>query len=175
MKSSRRIVASVALCILAIIMVYVAATIPSRSSNEMPAYEQAGPMAAVNLTLQHVAVERLSEDLLFVCDAELDNDSKSVLSVKSLHHSAFDGLSIVVVDELGRKLAQQFYTTHQSISSLDGRSFPLKQGKNTEELRFPIRGLPQGRREYTVLLVGTLPGSEYGGTLCSNMVKVRPR
>ena len=154
----------------AALLICVPLVLTSCSAKESLLPEQGGPKAAVTLSMSRVTAERLDKDLLFICEAVIDNATGAELIVKSSYYSAFDGLELVVIDEKGRKLAQQSYLYHQSLYSLTPRSFPVKVGKNRRELRFPVSGLPQNRREYRVLLVGTLPESEHGGTLCSDLV-----
>jgi hypothetical protein len=160
--SSRTVVVALLICFPVVLT--------SCSPGKSPTAQQGGPKATVTLSLSQVAVERSEKDVLFICQAVIDNATGVQLTVKSNYHSAFDGLDLVVMDERGRKLAQQPYLHHQSLFSLEERSFPLKEGKNCRELRFPVSGLPQNRREYRLLLVGTLPGSEYSRNLCSNLV-----
>jgi hypothetical protein len=141
------------------------------SSRKAATPNQGGPKAPVKLTLSQVRVKKFGTDLCFDCDAVIDNRSGAVLRVQSPYKSAFDGLAIVIMDANGRKLTQQPYTYHQSIASLDPMSsFPLAEGTNCEQLSFPVSGLEYGWKRYRVLLVGTLPGSAYRGTLRSNLV-----
>lgn len=126
----------------------------------------------VALALPRVEANQLSGEVLFICDAVIDNRTGSQLTVKSHFYSAFDGLELVVMDEAGRELAQQSYLRHQSLCSLKPRSFPLREGRNEEDLRFPVPGLPPNQKVYRVRLVGSLPGSDYAGSLGSNEVVV---
>ena len=151
------------------------ATVALTSSciREPPGTKGGGQKPDVTLKLTSATVERLSNNLLFICDAVIDNRTGAELAVKSSFYSAFDGLELVIMDEKGHKLAQQSYLQHQSLFSLTPRKFPLKEGQNRQELRFPVAGLPRDRREYRVLLVGRLPGSNYAKTLCSDQVTVK--
>jgi hypothetical protein len=154
----------------AVVLICVPVFPTSCACNEQPIRQQREPNATVTLCVSQVTVERLENDLLFVCQAVIDNATGAELTVKSNYSSAFDGLSLVVIDEKGRRLAVQPYLHHQSVVSLEPRSFLLAKGKNCRELTFPVPGLPKDRREYRVLVLGTLPGSEYNRTLCSDLV-----
>jgi hypothetical protein len=139
-----------------------------------PTDPQAATAGAVTLSLASARAEHLQNEVLFVCDAVLDNRTGAELTVRSCYFSAFDGLDLVVMDEMGHTVARQAYTFHQSFFSIEQQCFPLKGGQNQQELRFPVRGLPKNRIVYRVLLAGHLPGSEYDGSLSSNQVAVVP-
>jgi hypothetical protein len=139
------------------------------SANGVKAAE---PTGAVHLHLSKASAERLeSGELLFKCDAVLDNDTGKELKIKSSYYSAFDGLDLVIFNEEGKKLRQQSYLYHQSFFTLN-RTFPLSTGKNSKTLVFPIRDLSKNTKNVRVLLLGTLPGSEYSFVVCSDMVTV---
>lgn len=152
------------------VLLCVSVALASCPTTEPPTPPQVGPEAKVRLSLSQAAVQPLGEDVLFICEAVIDNATGAELTVQSHYDSAFDGLDLVVMDERGRKLAQQPYVHHQSLFSAEGRGFVLARGENRRELRFPVSGLPWKRGGYRVLLVGQLPGSDYCDTLCSNLV-----
>jgi hypothetical protein len=126
----------------------------------------------VSLLLSRASAERWDHHILFRCDAVLDNASGKDLTVVSNFFSAFDGLQLVVTTTDGKVLAQKGYIWHQSPAS-SGREFPLKKGRNEEELRFPIRDLPGDVKTFKVRLVGTLPGSGYDRILSSETLEVK--
>jgi hypothetical protein len=126
----------------------------------------------VTLTLARVSVEASSEPGCFQCEAALDNAFGKVLVVHTSFFSAFDGLSIVVFDNQGKKLIQQPYIYHQSPQAAPGAAYQLPVGKTTKTLVFPV-DLPKGVKTLRVGLVGTLPGSEYQSVLLlSDLVDV---
>jgi hypothetical protein len=145
----------------------------SYAPKEPPAAQHRAPAEKVTLTLAKVSVKRFEKEVLFICDVVIDNRTGAELTVMSNFHSAFDGLELVVLDETGRKLAQQSYLQRQSIYSLEPRKFPLKVGENRRELRFPVSRLPEPRKEYRVQLLGRLLQSDFGGILCSDLVTAR--
>ena len=81
----------------------------------------------VSLLLPKASAERGEHEVLFRCDAILDNATRKDLAVHSAFFSAFDGLTLVVTGLDGKVLAEQGYTYHQSPSST-GRAFPLRPG-----------------------------------------------
>jgi hypothetical protein len=126
----------------------------------------------VSLLLDKVSAERHKQDIYFACEATLDNERGRELAVRSNFSSAFDGLEIVVTTPEGKVLAQQAYSFHQSPFTATGRIFPLKKGKTTKTLLFPIGGLSADVRALKVRLVGTLPGSGYERILSSETLAV---
>jgi len=133
----------------------------------------AEPTGLVVLTVTRASAERLdSGDIIFKCEAVLDNDTGKELTIKSPYYSVFDGLDLTIFDEAGRKLLQKPYVAHQSFFKLD-QSFPLKTGKNSQDMVFPVRDLLKDAINVKVLLVGTLPGSKYSGVLCSDIITVQ--
>jgi hypothetical protein len=137
-----------------------------------PGYAQS-PGAKVKLTLNKVAGDRQDSDVLFTCEATLDNETGKVLYVHSSFFSTFDGVTLVVFDASGKKLKQQGYTFHQSPSAPPGNVHSLAKGKNTKTLVFPISELPADVKKFRVCLVGHLPGSEPDpGLLTSDLIDV---
>ena len=130
------------------------------------------PEPAVSLLLQKGSAERWEQEILFRCEVALDNATGHELSVRSTFSSVFDGLEIVVTTPAGKVLAQRGYILHQAPYAASGRVFPLKEGKTTGTLVFPIRGLPKDFRALKVRLVGTLPGSNYQRILSSETLEV---
>jgi hypothetical protein len=126
----------------------------------------------VSLLLNKVSAERRGRDIYFTCEVTLDNEVGRELAVRSNFFSAFDGLEIVVTTPEGKVLAQQGYSFHQSPFTATGRIFPLKKGKTTGTLLFPVGGLPADVRALKVRLVGTLPGSGYERILSSETLAV---
>jgi hypothetical protein len=128
------------------------------------------PKAPVSISLVKATAEPLSNVMLFICDAVIDNDTGHDLTVRSRYHSAFDYIEIVVVDEKGHKLAQQSYHQSASIVSVEPRDYHLKEGKNARELKFAVAGLPLEGKGYRILFVGQLPGAELTEILCSDLI-----
>jgi hypothetical protein len=130
------------------------------------------PEVLVKLTLNKAAAERRTDDVLFECEATLDNATGRALNVRTSFFSAFDGVEIVLFDARGKKLRVQPYTFHQSPFAVDGTQ-PLEVGKTTKRLVFPVSGLPADVKTFRVCLIGTLPGSAYNpGLLLSDLVEV---
>ncbi len=126
----------------------------------------------VVIKLSKVTVENSGGRMRFICETEIHNETGAELMVKSNYYSAFDGLMIVVLDKGGKILKKQLYTDYYSLFSDEPRSFPLRRGKNTERLIFPINGLPPDTTDFCVYITGNLPGSEYPGILQSDTVTV---
>jgi hypothetical protein len=133
----------------------------------------AEPNPVVSLFLNKVSAESSAGDILFRCEVDIDNATGRELTVKSNYFSAFDGLEIVVTTPEGKVLAQQNYAAHQSPFDSEPREFPLKQGKNTKTLKFPIVELPNDAHTFKVRLVGTLPKSGYDRILSSETLVVK--
>ncbi len=132
----------------------------------------ADPEPLVSLLISKVTAERMDDYTLIACEATLDNATGRDLTVRSAFDSAFDGIEVVVTNAEGKVLAQQQYTDHKSAFKLDGRDFPVKQGKTVQKMGFPVSGLPKGTRTLRVRLVGTLPGSSYKRILSSETMEV---
>ncbi|HEY1189871.1 MAG TPA: hypothetical protein VGE74_19635 [Gemmata sp.] len=130
------------------------------------------PAPVVSLLIAEVTATRDGKDTYIDCKATLDNATGRDLTVRSMYFSAFDGLEVVVTDTEGKVLVQQAYDEHQSVFSFKGRDFPVKKGKTTKELRFPVRGLPEDARSVRVRLVGVLPESRYTRILSSETLAV---
>ena len=133
----------------------------------------AGSKPTVSLILSKAACKRLTNYMLFICEARLDNASGKDLTVRSNFYSAFDGLELVVTDKHGKILAQQSYLMHQSPYSFEPREFKVKQGITSDELRFPIPNLQKQAREFRVRLVGTLLRSSYQRILSTETIEVK--
>jgi hypothetical protein len=126
----------------------------------------------VSLLLTKASAERRNRDILFNCDAVLDNSSGKKLIAHTSFFSVFDGLELVVTMPDGKILAQQAYVMHQSPYS-PGREIRLKKGRNEDSMVFPISGLPADAKTLKVRLVGTLPGSEYKRVLLSETLEIK--
>jgi hypothetical protein len=124
----------------------------------------AEPPKKVTLTLGKVLTERDENSVCFQCEATFDNAFGKVLVVHTSFFSAFDGLSVVLFDDKGKKLIQQPYIYHQSPQAAPGAAYQLPVGKTTKTLVFPV-DLPNGVKPLRVGLIGTLPGSEYESVL----------
>ncbi len=142
-----------------IAMVCIAAGLGARISSA------AEPL--VSLLISKVTAEHFQGDVLVTCQAVIDNATGHELVVRSNFFSAFDGLEIVVTNDEGKVLEQRGYIDFQSPFKLDGRDFPLKQGKTVKTLTFILSDIPEGIRSVRVRLVGTLPGSSYKRILSS--------
>jgi hypothetical protein len=133
----------------------------------------AGPEAAVagvRLVLASATAERWANgDVLVRCTATLQNDTGRELDVRTNFHSAFDGLTLVLLRPDGTELARQAYDFHQSPYAED-QAIPLPPGATTEELRFPLVGLPGELDGVVVRLEGGLPGTEFPDGLESDPV-----
>jgi hypothetical protein len=127
----------------------------------------------VSLLLSKASAERQQGDVLFQCEAVLDNDTGDPLKVKSNFSSVFDGLELIVTDKDGKTLAQQGYTWHQSPFSSSGRDFVLKKGATSAKIVFPIGGLPNDSKVVKVRLVGMLPGSAYNRILSTETLEIK--
>jgi hypothetical protein len=127
---------------------------------------------AVSLVLSKTSAERREQDVLFRCEALLDNATGRGLTVRSNFYSVFDGLELVVTNREGRTLAQQAYTAHQSPFTPHGRGFALRKGATAGALVFPVRGLPGGVKAVKVRLVGTLPGSGWDRILSTETIQL---
>jgi hypothetical protein len=127
---------------------------------------------SLRLTLSKISAEQTADGIVFVCEAVLVNETGAVVNVKSHFYSAFDGIELVVFGSDGSKLRQLRYTAHQSPYSLKENLFPLKIGDNRQTLRFRGRLFPDDVDKVGVVLIGTLPGNEYGSVLCSNMATI---
>ncbi len=135
-----------------------------------PQPTEASPAAApgVSLALASATAERGADgDLLVRCAAALHNDTGRELTVRTNFHSAFDGLTVVLLRPDGSELARQAYNYHQSPYAED-QAIPLPPGPTTEELGFPLTGLPDGLAGITVRLEGGLPGTPYAAGLRSD-------
>lgn len=126
----------------------------------------------VSLLLTKASAKRDTDDVLFRCDAVLDNTTGKDLTVRSPFFSAFDGLELVVTTPDGKVLAQQQYIRHQSPYG-PLRDFTLRPGRNEDLLVFPMRGLPADGKAFKVRLVGTLPRSGYDRILSSETLEVQ--
>jgi len=129
----------------------------------------------VVLTLDGATAERWGHgDILFECRLSLENQTGAELKVRSNFFSAFDGMSLVVLDEGDKELKRQPYTYHQSPHSfLEGREFVLPTGKSAARLVFPVPGLPREATTFRVQVAGTLPGSGYEPGLATRVRAVR--
>ena len=127
----------------------------------------------VSLLLFKASAERSGRDVLFRCEAALDNAAGKDLTVQSNFFSVFDGVELVVTAPDGKVLAQQPYTFHQSPYTL-GQTFTLKQGRTEQALKFPVPAadLPRDVKAVKVRLMGTLPGSDYRRILSSDTLEI---
>jgi len=147
-----------------VILAGVACGSPSRAPEAAP--------APVALALESVSAERWAGgDVLFRCSATLTNTTSGDLSVRTNFFSPFDGLTIVLTGEDGAEITRQAYIYHQSPQTSEGVEHPLPIGSTTQELRFPILGLPADLRVVDVRLEGGLPGTPYETGLRSNTVR----
>jgi len=149
-------------------LILTAVASPPNGLNPLRAEERKEP---VRLTLSGATAERDETAVRFRCETVLINNTGAALNVKSNFFSAFDGLELVVFSEDGKQLLRQSYLFHQS-PSFEQNQHKLEKGENRKSLVFPIGGLPKGTRAVKVLLLGTLPESEYKGLLCSDVVHV---
>jgi hypothetical protein len=132
------------------------------------------PMGAVSLILTKASATRDGKEVLFQCEARLDNATGKELTARSSFTGVlFDGLELVVTDTQGKVLHQQPYTFHQSPFALPGNSAALKKGSTKRALVFPIQGLADDVNVVKVRLVGTLPGSDYRRLLSSETLQVQ--
>ena len=132
----------------------------------------ADPEPTVSLLLLKGSAERWGQDIHFRCEVVLDNDTGRDLAVRSNFTSVFDALQIVITTPVGKVVAQQGYSFHQSPFAPPGRDFPLKKGKTEGTLLFPVGGLSADVRALKIRLVGTLPGSGYERILSSETLAV---
>jgi hypothetical protein len=63
-------------------------------------------------------------EVILACDVIIDNQTGEELTVLSNHYSAFDCLSIELLKD-GKELRKQSYLNHQSLFSLEKRSYVL--------------------------------------------------
>lgn len=126
----------------------------------------------VSLLLSKATVERLGHDILFRCEAVLENALGKDIAARSNFSSVFDGLELVVTTSDGKILAQQHYTYHQSPQS-EADTYTLKPGRTSKTLNFPIRDLPAEVKTLKVRLVGTLPKSDYKRILSSETLDIQ--
>jgi hypothetical protein len=135
--------------------------------------EELPDSANVSLVLLKASAKRSDIDVLFDCEARIDNATGSELKVKSNFFSAFDGLEIVITSKEGESLAQVGYTRHQSPLSLPpGRDFVLKKGSTSKILTFPLHELARDVKRVKVRLVGKLRGSPYTRSLSTENLEV---
>ena len=126
---------------------------------------------AVSLFLSKVSVER-GASTRFGCEVVLDNATGKALVVRSCCGSAFDGLQLVVTTKEGKALVQQTYSFSKSPFASE-RECPLKQGRTTATLWFPVRrDLLEDAEVVRVRLVGMLVGREYQHILSTETIEV---
>lgn len=138
---------------------------PVAADDKQPKPEQ---MPQVVLTLESVSAEGGNGDVLFECKLTVENNTGKELKVRSNFFSAFDGMLLVVRDERGKELKRQPYIAHQS-PMFGEQEYPLRVGKTTQAIVFPVRELPEKQTRFTVQVVGTLPGSGYKPELSSRV------
>ncbi|MBN1769662.1 MAG: hypothetical protein JXB32_00255 [Deltaproteobacteria bacterium] len=154
--------------VLAFAVVPVLPACPRGNPQPPEASQAAAP--GVSLVLASASAERWDGgDLLVRCAATLHNDTGRELTVRTNFHSAFDGLSIVLLRPDGSELARQAYNYHQSPYAED-QAIPLPPGPTTEELGFPLRDLPRDLEGVRARLEGGLPGTEFPDGLASDPV-----
>ena len=140
-----------------------------RGTPQPPEASRAVP-TGVSLALASATAERGDDgDVLVRCAAVLHNDTGRELTVRTNFYSVFDGLTLVLLRPDGAELARQAYNHHQSPYAED-RAIPLPPGTTTEELVFPLSGLPAGLDGVQVRLEGGLPGTEFPDGLRSDPV-----
>jgi hypothetical protein len=127
----------------------------------------------VTLQLLSATAEHVNGlDCVLVCQVVIENNTGGPLRVKSRFFSVFDGIAVVIIDEKGKKLAEQPYIFHQSPMA-DEREHTLPTGRSKDRLAFDLRDLPKAPDLLQVRLEGTLPGSGYEPTLRTEVVPVK--
>ncbi len=155
-----------------LLLALVAAACGSKTEgNKVEPVAARPPSGEVNLSIDEVSVRDLDSLAIVEMTATLDNGTGEILFVVTNFYSPFDGLSLVVESGQNIELLSVPYIYHQSPHLPEGEGLPLKSGRNTERMGFPLeKKLPPG--EYRVRLEGGLPGTEIKSGLKSNWVEV---
>jgi RNA polymerase sigma factor (sigma-70 family) len=130
----------------------------------------------VSLVLSKASAERRDKDVLFRCEAILDNATGKELSWQTSFVSTFPGLGLVVTDKDGRELAQEFSSQQSTGDYIVPilSNYVLKQGNTPVRLVFAVE-LPREVKVVKVRLLGALPGSNYKHLLSSDTLELTLR
>src|SRR5262249_53164085 len=144
----------------------------SAKRSEVDKKPAAKPQPAVTLTLVRVRGMEFKSihlegefkgkevrSVVFACDVILDNNSGDDLTIQSRFFSAFDGLSLVVLQD-GKPIHDRAYIFHQSPLG-EPRAYTLKKGKNAFEMRIPVEPMAENWPKLHAKVVGTLPESKF--------------